>query len=177
MPLHEDSLLAKAADWVWQASLAGAVLVALVLVLQLVFGSKLSPRWRYMLWLLVVARLLMPYTPTSSFSIFNWIGWRSESIAAPSEVEVQGVLVAGETPAKPSLASPPIVTRKAITTEETLPSSPTIRREPVSLSWPEVVALGWLVGAVGYGLFVLVQHGRFASALRHAKPITDARFL
>ena len=51
----------------WQA----AVLILLVLAVQWAFGRRLSPRWRYGLWLLVVARLALPWTIPSSVSVFN----------------------------------------------------------------------------------------------------------
>src|SRR5665647_1552679 len=51
----------------WQA----AVLILLVLAVQWAFGRRFSPRWRYGLWLLVVARLALPWTVPSSVSVFN----------------------------------------------------------------------------------------------------------
>ena len=64
---HLPSLL-KAS---WQA----AVLILLVLAAQWVFGKRLSPRWRYGLWLLVVARLALPWTIPSSVSVFNLVSY------------------------------------------------------------------------------------------------------
>ncbi|MBP1989998.1 beta-lactamase regulating signal transducer with metallopeptidase domain [Paenibacillus eucommiae] len=32
---------------------------------------KLKPKWHYMLWLLLILRLILPWTPESSFSVFN----------------------------------------------------------------------------------------------------------
>ena len=43
----------------------------LVLIVQMIFRHKLSPAWRYGLWLMVVVRLLMPASPQTAFSIFN----------------------------------------------------------------------------------------------------------
>src|SRR5882762_10028081 len=60
---HLPSLL-KAS---WQA----AVLILLVLATQRVFGRRLSPRWRYALWLLVLIRLALPWTVPSPASLFN----------------------------------------------------------------------------------------------------------
>ncbi len=64
---HLPSLL-KAS---WQA----AVLILLVLAVQWAFGRRLSPRWRYGLWLLVVARLALPWTIPSSVSVFNLLSF------------------------------------------------------------------------------------------------------
>src|SRR5215475_5137299 len=51
----------------WQAG----VLILLVLAAQWAFRGRLSPRLRYGLWLLVVARLALPWTIPSGLSLFN----------------------------------------------------------------------------------------------------------
>src|ERR1043166_1604642 len=63
----------------WQA----AVLILLVLVAQTLFGKRLSPRWRYSLWLLVIVRLALPWTVPSSASLFNILNLPGYHFAAP----------------------------------------------------------------------------------------------
>src|ERR1035438_1189499 len=58
-------------SWVLQTSWQAGVLVLLVLIVQMLFRNKLSPAWRYGLWLLIVVRLMMPTAPQSDLSIFN----------------------------------------------------------------------------------------------------------
>jgi len=55
-----------------QASWQAAVLIVLVLAVQWTLGRRLSPHWRYALWLLVLVRLAVPLTVPSSLSLFNW---------------------------------------------------------------------------------------------------------
>src|ERR1039457_1597939 len=57
-----------------KASWQGAVLILLLLAAQWALGRRLSPRWRYGLWLLVVARLALPWTIPSAISVFNLVG-------------------------------------------------------------------------------------------------------
>jgi len=52
------------------SSIAAAILATLVFALQSVFRKHLTPHWRSMLWLLVVARLL-PISVNSDLSLFN----------------------------------------------------------------------------------------------------------
>ena len=47
------------------------VLILLVLAVQWLFARRLRPRWRYALWLLVMVRLALPLTVSSSASLFN----------------------------------------------------------------------------------------------------------
>src|SRR5437899_6652918 len=49
-----------------KVSAQASLLIALVLLVQWLGGKKLSPRVRYALWLLVVARLLLPVSDRKS---------------------------------------------------------------------------------------------------------------
>src|SRR5947207_9601564 len=58
-------------QWILQCSWQAAVLAGLILLVQWLFRKRLSPEWRYGLWLLLVLRLLMPVSPQAAFSVFN----------------------------------------------------------------------------------------------------------
>lgn len=60
----------------WRASWQAAVLIGLVVLLQRLLRRRLTPPWRHALWLLVLARLLLPATPATSWSLFNWLPGR-----------------------------------------------------------------------------------------------------
>jgi len=46
-------------------------IVAAIRILQLSLRDRLAPRWHYALWLILVVRLLMPWSLSSAVSIFN----------------------------------------------------------------------------------------------------------
>src|ERR1044071_2559578 len=54
-----------------RVSAQAGVLVLLVLLVQGTFRKQLTPRWRCALWFIVMARLLVPFSPKSATSIFN----------------------------------------------------------------------------------------------------------
>ncbi len=58
--------------WLLRASWQGAVLAGIVFLIQWAFGMRLNARWRYSLWFLVLARLLLPISPHASWSLFNY---------------------------------------------------------------------------------------------------------
>ncbi len=66
-------MLTAVAGWVGKASGQAAILIVLVLTVQWVARERLAARWRYALWLLVAARLALPATPASPWSLFNWV--------------------------------------------------------------------------------------------------------
>ncbi|MDR1304868.1 MAG: hypothetical protein LBK76_06550 [Verrucomicrobiales bacterium] len=60
-------------NWLIETSWQASLLVALVVVAQLVFRRALSARWRYLLWLIVVGRLLLPTLPESPTSVYRYV--------------------------------------------------------------------------------------------------------
>ncbi len=50
-------------EWVVAATLRASVLVLVILVIQRLLGSRLSAKWKYALWLPVLAALLIPAQP------------------------------------------------------------------------------------------------------------------
>jgi|GEM_PF-3202881 len=75
-------LLVHLFDWVCSVSIMAGILVVLILTLQLVLKKRLKPRWLYLMWLLVMLRLMMPWGPQSEFSIYNWIGYSTPAHTA-----------------------------------------------------------------------------------------------
>lgn len=63
-------------------SFSGSILVILMLGLKLFFGNRVSKRWQYYLWLIVVLRLLLPFSPKTSLvgTMFS----KADSIAEQS---------------------------------------------------------------------------------------------
>ena len=58
-------------SWLWRASWQASVLALLVLMVQGLLRSRLSPGWRFALWWLVLARLILPVAPSSAWSVYN----------------------------------------------------------------------------------------------------------
>ena len=58
-------------NWLLNHSLEAGVLVLLVLLVQWVFRRQFTSRWRFALWWIVLARLLLPFSPESAVSLFN----------------------------------------------------------------------------------------------------------
>ncbi|MDR0271185.1 M56 family metallopeptidase [Paenibacillus sp.] len=57
--------------WLIRGSLMAGILVLLILTLQFLLKNKLEARWKYLLWLPVAIRLVLPWAPESSLSLYN----------------------------------------------------------------------------------------------------------
>ncbi|WP_242142161.1 MULTISPECIES: M56 family metallopeptidase [unclassified Bacillus cereus group] len=63
--------LSRFFDWVIETSLMASILVGIILCVKIVLKDKLTPRWQYVLWMILVVRLLLPWSPDSSYNIYS----------------------------------------------------------------------------------------------------------
>lgn len=87
---------------IWRASWQAAALAILVMVLLRCLGERLAPRWRFLLWGVVLTRLLLVITPASPWSAFNLVSRRTEAGPRPIVAHQTGET---STPAPESPAS------------------------------------------------------------------------
>jgi bla regulator protein BlaR1 len=62
-----EAFTSRLLEMSWQASL----LICAVLAVRLLMGPRMPAQWRHALWLLVLLRLVLPWTPASRFSIYS----------------------------------------------------------------------------------------------------------
>ncbi len=62
-------------------SLSGALLILILYLFRPLYRKRLSKRWQYYIWLVVIARLLLPFTPQTSLmgTLFQEIGANAET--------------------------------------------------------------------------------------------------
>ncbi len=147
-----ESVFAWLLEATWQAS----VLAALVLLLQRALRGRLNPRWHHALWLLVVARLLLPVLPESALSLFQFA-------LMPSPLVEQTI-------------TEPIFSSAPQAPEATAPTTP-VPLPPYPFSAFTILAVVWLTGAVGLLLLTWYVNRRYARHVLTAPAITDTRLL
>lgn len=152
-------------DWLWRTSCQATVAIVLVLALQLLLRKVLSPAWRHALWLLVVARLLLPWTPESAFSVFNVF---DPSPAGPAH---ERALAGGATTAWLNGAG-----EEGTTTEGYGPASAT-KTGGMWRRWVSWLPWVWLAGAAGLPICLVVVNWRLGRQVRRERPVTDQRGL
>lgn len=173
-------------EWLLRASWQAAVLAGLVMLVQRMLGARLTPAWRYRLWLLVVVRLVLPYQAPSVGSVHNLArlplrgsdgspAVSTPLIVSPAEPVVEPVGATGvRVPAGEILGTAPATerardTEKANTVEftrsEALPAS-IVEREAAGWSWSVVAGWIWVTGVVVLVLRIAIQNLVFQARLR-----------
>jgi beta-lactamase regulating signal transducer with metallopeptidase domain/lipopolysaccharide export system protein LptA len=152
-------------------SAQAGILVLLVLIAQWLFRKRLAPRWRSALWLLVVLRLVMPFSLSSATSIFNLLpDWPRSSAEAPQQ---SAPIVSAA-----NAAEMPVALRNDLSSPAPMQSSvPEIIQPPAPAPvshWPEWVLAAWLVGVVLLGGQIAVSSIRFWRRCRKSLPVSDS---
>jgi bla regulator protein BlaR1 len=106
-------------------------------------------QWRHALWLLVLLRLILPWTPSSRISIYSIV---------PSPIQT-------------ATTRPPAVT--------TLVGVVAVQGKAVSPDQARVGAITaiWLIGAAGFAVWLLAQAISTILAFRGRRPVTDKAIL
>ena len=127
-----------------------------MLGLQRTLRARLNPRWRYALWLLVLARLVLPVLPESALSLFQFAPAPPPSFVAP-------------------VTEPLFVTHPHIDRPSGTPRSRTDPTYPLSLY--SLLAIGWLIGAIALLILTWLVNQRFARQVANSPEITDPELL
>ncbi|MEK5028845.1 M56 family metallopeptidase [Paenibacillus sp. FSL M7-1046] len=184
---------------VMSLSVMASVLALLILAARFLFKDRLKPAWTYLLWIPLVVRLAIPWTPESAFSIFNLLPLEKEpaqTASIPSTQPMVGVkheagLTGGESGPAPDVGtagaglSPLATTPDVVTTNSTSPVNVIQPGAGNALAadagWTPLYLLGlvWLGGAaVVLGLSVRAQL-RFTARVRREPEVIspDIRLL
>ena len=179
------------------ASLQAALLVPVILLIQWLLRGRLAARWRHALWWLLLARLLLPVSIASPFSLFNYVQATfvvaGPELAAPLTPRAQST--AGQeiqfseadprarvgeelverrqtVPPVASVAGEPNVGRERGRAMPALAPDVPVRNSAPSFTWDDylipAIAGAWLLGVVVLASIVFAQTVRFSRKLRRS---------
>jgi beta-lactamase regulating signal transducer with metallopeptidase domain/DNA gyrase inhibitor GyrI len=157
--------LAPFFSWLLQTSWQATVLAALILVLQRLLRRFLPPAWSFGLWLILLAKLLLPVSLSSQLSLFNFVSiekliLNDQRVVAENSRQGIGMGISGLGEAKQDISADSAVSDQSA---------------PISLSL--ILTATWLI-------VVIVLLGRTAyvniGVLSHARklrPLIDGEVL
>ncbi|WP_235550506.1 M56 family metallopeptidase [Paenibacillus sp. Soil750] len=62
-------------EWILSVSIMATITVVFIMLIQRILHKRIKPRWHYLMWLLVLVRLLLPWHLESNLSIYNWLSY------------------------------------------------------------------------------------------------------
>jgi len=161
--------------WVLVSSAQAGVLVCLIFVVKAVIRNRLAVRWHYWLWLIVLVRMVTPWAPPSSFSIFTLIS--RAKITVPAE-HIAKLTHTAETPClspqgdAPELFQPHTPPALA----PAIPYSPQ-QRTSLSLNVVDILSLLWITVTLSLALFASACNFRLWRLVKSQRLLTEAKIL
>lgn len=64
-------LLVSSSRWFFFTSLKASILIPIILLVQILLRQKISARWNYALWFILLIRLVLPFEIENKFNIFS----------------------------------------------------------------------------------------------------------
>ena len=141
--------LAELFYYVASLSLLGSILAIGLLIIKRLFRHKLSANWHYYIWFALIIRLLIPFTPSTPFSVLNVIPHYQQGIKLPQTMP-------SETASTTALQNDKSVN----ITPETLPGPtnvqpPLVESAKAWFNW-QTSALAWLIGVSAISCYILL---------------------
>ncbi|WP_430536187.1 M56 family metallopeptidase [Listeria rocourtiae] len=140
-------------DWVIETSILASVLVVFILCIRFLLKNWLTPQWKYVLWLILVVRLVLPWFPESSFSIY--------SILPANQAPTPLVSQEGTTIAPEIIAEVPVLTEEA----------------PAEINVYTIFLCIWILGILAAGIFIILANRRLYNYISRQPVITEKRVL
>jgi beta-lactamase regulating signal transducer with metallopeptidase domain len=148
-------------DFAGRMFIQSGVLVGLLLVADLCLRARVSARFRYALWLLVLVKLVLPPSLALPTGATYWLG--------PYLPSAPGVLER-EVPPQLPVPAEPIGLESHIGAVPTATGATVASRSIAPLQWPAMVLLVWIGGSVLLLALVLWRVATLRRSLRRSRP-------
>ncbi|MEC2865317.1 methicillin resistance protein [Bacillus thuringiensis serovar kyushuensis] len=156
-------------DWLIETSLMASILVGFILCIKVLFRNKLTPRWQYMLWIVLMIRLLLPWSPDSSYSIYSLLSYSSSvSEVIPKNMPATENIVNIESDRKVELESNPKMVTKTSEPEVEVSSE-----KQTTFSLYKLALYVWLAGVIILAAITFLTNRRLYSYIKKQPDITD----
>ncbi|WP_410980033.1 M56 family metallopeptidase [Bacillus cereus] len=156
-------------DWLIETSLMASILVGFILCIKVLFRNKLTPRWQYMLWIVLMIRLLLPWSPDSSYSIYSLLSYSSSvSEVIPKNMPATENIVNIESDRKVELES-----NSKMVTKTSEPEVKVSSEKQTTFSLYKLALYVWLAGVIVLAAITFLTNRRLYSYIKKQPDITD----
>ncbi|WP_141532035.1 M56 family metallopeptidase [Bacillus cereus] len=156
-------------DWLIETSLMASVLVGFILCIKVLFRNRLTPRWQYMLWIVLMIRLLLPWSPDSSYSIYSLLSYSS----SVSEV-IQKNTTSTETMVNiESDQTVNLESNSETVTKNSEQKVSTSEEQQTTFSLYKLALYVWLAGVIVLAAITFITNRRLYSYIKKQPDITD----
>ncbi|PFZ56641.1 M56 family metallopeptidase [Bacillus wiedmannii] len=157
-------------DWLLETTIMASILVGFILCVKVLLRNQLTARWHYALWLILIVRLILPWSPDSSYSLYSILshGYVTSTSLIQKEANVSDLKVMNE-PAKYAVNSND--------SNKSLVESSSKEKVAKHISMYEICLYVWILGVFCLGALTLIANRRLYLYIQKQPIITDERIL
>lgn len=151
-------------DALVQVALYSAAITAGILLFRFIFKNRISSKLQYLMWWLLILRLLMPVTPDIGlhFNLQDMLLKQAHQAELPTPAPVLDVAPASVPNTQPSYES------VAPAVQPNTDVAPSQHVNPAkSTDWYSIVFVVWLLGAIGFLGWLIFVKLRYYESLQH----------
>lgn len=151
-------------DALVQVALYSAAITAGILLFRFIFKNRISPKLQYLMWWLLILRLLMPVTPDIGlhFNLQDMLLKQAHQAELPTPAPVLDVAPASVPNTQPSYES------VAPAVQPDTDVAPSQHVNPAkSTDWYSIVFVVWLLGAISFLGWLIFVKLRYYESLQH----------
>jgi len=174
--------------WLLVSTMQVSVLVCLIFVIKAVIRRRLAVRWHYWLWLLLLVRMVSPWVPESSFSVFTLTSQAQRAVVPEHiakaaaklnpNIEIRNTNQIQTTNIQMTETKIPAAARLPDTTPTKLISAQApAGTSTFSLGVIDVLSLIWFTVALGLAIFALMCNFRLWRIIKSQRPLTEGKIL
>ncbi|MGH1328758.1 M56 family metallopeptidase [Bacillus pretiosus] len=172
-------------DWMIETSIMASILVGLILCIKVLFRNKLTPRWQYMLWIILIIRLVLPWSPDSSYSIYSVFTYKNDDAFISNQNPVTNFLTKERMQELKDIDD-----TKVLTKEDTYTSSSTKtaqanktqtgmneKQNDETISFYTICIYIWLTGVILLSVATFIMNRRLLLYIKKQPVITDEKIV
>ncbi len=151
--------------WLIKTSVQSSVIICLILIIRFLLHKKIAVRWLYILWLLLLVRMILPSLPQTKFSPANYVPETARQVYSEpvKQAQIEDVKL-------PLAAEQPIYSGEVSTHQERLSVWS-------GLNYWNIFAGIWLTGLVFWELYLIVSNYRLYRSISRQRPLIDEKIL
>lgn len=187
-------------QWLLKTTFQASVLICLILLVKIVFRQKLPVRWHYYLWLILLVRLALPWSPQSRISVYNFMPQGSSqqesvpvTINNESDESKKSSSVFGSdaeqaqsaqsettninTDQPESLITSEPATVPTTTRTDTLPPAAAKTAQAITPGFGEILSFLWFTGVLALAGYISIRNIILWRAIKKERQVTDQEVL
>jgi bla regulator protein BlaR1 len=154
--------------WVLYSTALASVLSLIILLFKILLKEKLGARWHYAIWLIVIIRLLIPYGPQSSLSVFNIFRFSDKNVT-----QIQYKLINETTRSIQSYNEEKLdANNKNLISKESIAVSGEKAKVNDIPMYLKLVSCIWLLGIIMIGTYTVIMTVRLKNKLK-SEPVYE----